>query len=157
MSVRLSEKHGLNPSLGLCFYCVTEGTSVLLLGQLPGDKEAPRQAIWDMEPCAKCAGYMKRGVILISVKDDAEMVEMDRQHAAWEAKHGHKLHARKPVPGYFIPNPYRTGGWWVVTEDYVRRIFDGSADNVCKHRFAFITQEAADATGLSAASPTEES
>jgi hypothetical protein len=38
-SIRLSEKHGVNPSLMLCFYC-GEASGVALLGRLKGDQDS---------------------------------------------------------------------------------------------------------------------
>lgn len=83
--VKISEKHGLNPSLMLCYYC-QEPSGVAVMGRLKGDAEAPRQATFDMEPCAKCKEFMKMGVICISVRDG----ETDAL------------------------NPYRTGNWCVI-------------------------------------------
>ena len=54
----------------------------------------PREACYDKEPCSKCQGWMEQGVILISVKDGGEG-----------------------------DNPYRTGGWCVVTKEAFARAF----------------------------------
>lgn len=51
-SVRISKKHGVNPSMLVCPCCL-EDTGVALLGQLPKDAEAPREML-DREPCDKC-------------------------------------------------------------------------------------------------------
>lgn len=40
--IRVSEKHGVNPSITICPICGKE-TSIALLGKLKGDKEAPRK------------------------------------------------------------------------------------------------------------------
>jgi len=69
MSVRISEKHGVNLSVMICHLC-GEKKGVALLGKLKGDAEAPRQAVFDYEPCDKCKSYMKDGIILLQVKDD---------------------------------------------------------------------------------------
>ena len=42
--IRLSEKHGVNPSIGVCFYCNQDNGEVVLPGRLPDDREAPRRA-----------------------------------------------------------------------------------------------------------------
>jgi hypothetical protein len=68
MSIKLSKKHGVNPSLMNCYFC-GEAKGVALLGKLPKDQEAPHQAVYDYEPCDKCKSYMEQGIILISVKD----------------------------------------------------------------------------------------
>ena len=64
----------------------------------------------DKKPCATCAGYMKKGVILISVKD-----------------------------GESGENPYRTGGWVGVTTDFIERVTSPpAAHEILKRRSAFI-------------------
>lgn len=69
MALRLSQKHGVNPSVEKCFLC-GEAKRVVLFGRLREDKEAPREVVITQEPCDKCKDYMKQGVILISTKDD---------------------------------------------------------------------------------------
>lgn len=119
-SIRVSKKHGVNPSLLQCFYCIKD-VGVALMGKLPGDKEAPRRVCADKEPCDECKKHMEAGIILISVReDDATM------------------------------NPYRTGGWVVLREDAVRRIVQPVelAQHICWVRFAFVTDEAWATLGL---------
>ncbi len=121
-SIRLSEKHGVNPALMQCYFCL-EDMGVALMGRLKGDAEAPHRAVFDKKPCDKCEDHMKKGVILISVRNGA--MEQDRD------------------------NPYRTGGWIVVTEDCIKRLFDGqAAQDVLKHRVAFVEDEAWDRVGF---------
>ena len=69
--------------------------------------------VLNMDPCDKCKAWMEKGIILISVKDDTEK------------------------------NPYRTGGWVVITKDAFKRIF-----NIEPKEFAFITDEVWDKIGL---------
>lgn len=71
-SIRLSEKHGVNPTLGRCFYCGGETNEIGLLGRLPGDAEAPRRAVLSMEPCGTCAEHMKAGVIEVRDGEEGE-------------------------------------------------------------------------------------
>ena len=68
--VRLSEKHGVNPTL-LCCPLRGKDTGVGLLGRLPGDAEAPGRSR-DVAPCEECAGYMKQGVLLIGCEGSPE-------------------------------------------------------------------------------------
>lgn len=51
-SIRLSEKHGLNPSLLICPVCGKD-TGVALVGRLPEDEQAPRKML-DRGPCEAC-------------------------------------------------------------------------------------------------------
>ena len=65
-SIKLSEKHGVNPSLTVCFWC-GEHTGIALLVRLPGDKEAPKEIIADYEPCDKCKEQWNKGIPIIEV------------------------------------------------------------------------------------------
>ncbi len=62
-SIRLSPKHGVNPSVMVCFWC-GEDMGVALLGMLKGgyDSKAPHRAVFDMEPCNKCVERMATGI-----------------------------------------------------------------------------------------------
>jgi len=119
----LSPTHGVNPSVMKCFFCL-EDKGVALLGRLKEDKEAPREGVYDFEPCEKCAGYMKQGIILISV---------DEKKSASDFK-----------------NPYRTGGWVVVKEEAVRRFIKSEEilQDILSKRVAFLPDEVWDAIGL---------
>ena len=114
MSIKLSEKHGVNPALDRCFYC-GEAKGVVLFGRMKGDAEAPREVVIDKEPCQTCAAHMKAGVILIEVRDGEES-----------------------------DTPYRLGGFAVVKDDALRRIIEPPelADQIIKRRMAFVPHEA---------------
>lgn len=120
-SIRLSEKHGVNPSLMLCWFC-GEADRIALLGRLPGDAEAPRQAVFDKVPCPKCADLMKQGVFFIQVRDG----ETD-QH-----------------------NPYRTGRLCVLRDEAVQRLVQPAelAADILKKRVRFVEQSVWNALGL---------
>jgi len=93
----LSKKHGVNPTIPVCYYCGKEKNEVALLGKLPGDAKADSKTVVDMSPCDDCAELMKKGVMLIGVRD-----------------------------GEKGPNPYRTGSVMVVSQEAAERIFGGS-------------------------------
>ncbi len=83
-----------------------------------GDGEAPRQFVADMEPCQKCKDLMRQGIIFISV-DPTKTVEEK--------------------------NPYRSGGWCVLKEEFVKRFLSGEMlDQVLAARVCFISDEAWD-------------
>jgi hypothetical protein len=81
----------------------------------------PMNAVYDKEPCDKCKEYMTMGILIISVRD-----------------------------GESGDNPYRTGGWWVVKEDFIKRIMkEGELrDNILKMRVLFLEDSVADKLGL---------
>lgn len=65
--MRISEKHGLNPTIPVCFWCGKDKGEIVLLGRLPEDKEAPRSCIVDYEPCDVCKAHMVQGIAFIEV------------------------------------------------------------------------------------------
>jgi len=137
--VTLDKEHGVNPGMENCFIC-NQPKGIILYGQMnPKKREmvksagleadsygrAPNGLILDKEPCHKCAKMMKRGVILISVRDD-ECVDNDPE------------------------NPHRTGGWVVVKDDLIQRIVQPPelADSILSKRMAFVPDAAWDMLGL---------
>src|SRR5437588_327744 len=117
--IRLSEQHGLNPSLEKCHLC-GEAAGVVLFGRLPLDVKAPESVCVSGEPCARCKEIMSVGVVLISVLD-----------------------------GSSGDAPYRTGGWAVVRPEAVARLFDKKAAAAAlKHRVAYVEDSAWNALGL---------
>jgi hypothetical protein len=123
VSIVLSEKHGVNPAIAKCFLCGEDKNEILLLGKLKGDVEAPKNVVFDYEPCDKCKDYMKQGIILISVDEE-------------KSKNDHQ-------------NPYRTGGWVVVSDDYIKRVVDPPLrDTLLKKRVGFVPDEAWEMLGL---------
>jgi hypothetical protein len=89
---------------------------VVLFGYLKGDAKAPGRVCVNLEPCNECVGYMRQGVILISVRDEGTDKE----------------------------NPYRTGGWAVVKDEAIKRMLhEGKlVDQILEKRFAFVPDEA---------------
>jgi len=121
--ITLSPKHGLNPSLGLCYYCNEEDGTVVLPGKSRrGDEESPRKAVWSLDPCKKCGDYMKQGVILISVRDGETKTK----------------------------NPYRTGKWVVIKESGVDRlpIHHEVIKRLLQSRYSFVEDTVWAALGL---------
>jgi hypothetical protein len=70
-SIRLSEKHGVNPSMDTCFYC-GEVTGIALMGKISNkdnpDVEAPRYCCSSVKPCDKCAEKYKDYVLMVEAK-----------------------------------------------------------------------------------------
>ncbi len=123
--IRLSPEHGLNPSLGVCFWCGEDDGSVVLPGLMKGDKEAPHRAVWSMEPCKACVEKRAQGITLIECEETDDELEP-------------------------------TGTWFVVTEDFVRRVFsdEGMIADTMRHRVANVSVDAVDLLGLRDAPPT---
>ncbi len=102
-----------------CFFC-GEPDRIILHKRLRDVSQFHGKVI-DHEPCAKCAGYMQTGVILISVKD-----------------------------GEQGDNPYRTGGFWVVKDEAIRRMVKPTelADTIIRKRMCFVPNQACKVMGL---------
>ena len=170
--IALSPEHGLNPMVGLCFFC-NKSKDLVLLGRLPGDAKAPYQAVIDKTPCDECSKLMKMGVILISVDEKKSTV---REHTCRRCKHVWRApirmsknttnlsgemtetcpkcntsHSINSSPHMLDDqNPWRTGGWVVVKDDMIRRAVTPPelANKILKQRVCFIPDEAWDLMGL---------
>ncbi len=120
--LRLSEKHGVNPMMLVCYVCGENTGEIALLGMLPEDKEAPRRGTLTKEPCDECCKWMDKGVILISTRNGEAGVD----------------------------NPYRTGCWCVVKDDAVSRMLSNATllKEILEKRVAFIEDEVWDKLGL---------
>lgn len=101
-SIRLSPKHGVNPTIPVCFFCGREKNEIALLGRLPGDAEAPRNAVLDYEPCEDCKAKMAMGYTLVGVLDAPPRDGM------------------ASISG----NKYPSGNLVVLTEHGIRSLFD---------------------------------
>jgi hypothetical protein len=122
-SIRLSERHGVNPTIPMCFFCGQQKNEIVLMGKLKGDAEAPKGVVFDQTPCDKCREYMAQGVILISV--DEKKSDDNR-------------------------NPWRTGGWVVVKTKAIDHfpMTDEQKQELLRKRVAFISDPIWDLLGL---------
>jgi len=118
--ITIHPEKGVNPSVSVCYFCGENKNELFLLGYNKG-KEAPREAVFNTEPCDKCKEHMKKGVIFISVRD-----------------------------GEYGTEPYRTGKFAVVKEEGVRRIVKPKslAEEAIKKRVCFIEDSAWKKIGL---------
>ena len=108
-SIRLSKKHGVNPTICKCFFC-GESKGIALLGQIGDlrkgeDIEAPRECVMDYEPCEKCQENMNKGVALIGVTD----IQPVDNRPAMTVQDGHKV--------------YPLGSYCVITPEAAKRVF----------------------------------
>lgn len=106
-----------------CFYC-GEGSKILLDTRLR-NKLPMNCGVIDLEPCSKCAEYMKQGIILIGIEppEDGEI----------------PLHNG-------LPNPYRTGQFAVVKESAVVDLIPEGEHLTftLKNRWVFMAKEVMD-------------
>lgn len=136
-----------------CFYC-NEFDKVLLDRRLR--QTLPRDCgVTDMIPCSKCEDWMKQGILFISVRD-GEMEKVEASHKRARAEYQHLKTTRSsvwcrknPFSSRWMPNPYRTGGWTVITEEAFQRMFNSSlVEQVLECRWTFVPDEVWDLVGL---------
>ena len=63
--ISVSKKHGLNPSMPVCFLCGETKNEIVLFGKLKDDAEAPKYCVVDYEPCDKCKEKYKNDAVFI--------------------------------------------------------------------------------------------
>lgn len=71
-AITISPKHGLNPTLGVCFFCGEDTGELALCGRVrdgkDNDKEMPMRTVLSYQPCDKCVQKFSSGVLLIAVQ-----------------------------------------------------------------------------------------
>lgn len=76
-SIKLSPKHGVNPTIPICFWCGKEKNEVALMGKInKEDSEAPRRVITNYEPCDSCKELFAKGIHIIGVSETPVMEGM---------------------------------------------------------------------------------
>lgn len=120
--IRLSEKHGVNPTIPVCFWCGNEKNEIALLGKLPNDAEAPMHAVLDFEPCEECRKKFNSGVTLFEVTDRPIM---------------------EGQPPINRSNLYLSGRYVVVKPEIIRVIIINPelAENIIKAKKGLIDEE----------------
>lgn len=118
-TIKLSPKHGLNPTICTCFFCGKEKNEIALVGKLnKNDDEAPHNMVIDYNPCDECKENMKKGVALIAVTKDEPKDK------------------RPPIQITPDFNLYPTGDWCVVTMDAAKRLLSDEPENVIESSLA---------------------
>lgn len=128
----LSQADNFEVGMLHCYFCQEPDTIIMNSRLTRAAADAVREAhgkILDMTPCSKCKEWMRQGVILITIDNDKSGKNWDKEK---------------------IPNPYRTGGWLVVRDDYLKRVLSPGAalDFALQHRFMFVEHKAAEALGF---------
>lgn len=131
-------------AMSRCYFC-GERDKILLAteyrdGEPTVDMAQFNDKVVDMDPCNQCREFMKKGIILITVdhaKSEKDWDVPPRQYAG-----------EKNRP--WIPNPYRTGGFFVISEEGAKRVFNPPEllNQILAQRWSFIEDEAARKMGL---------
>lgn len=119
-------------ALTRCYFCCQGNEIVvntLLIERAAAEVKKLHDKVINMQPCPKCEELMKKGVILLTFDES-------KSSPGWEK-------AR-------MPNPYRTGGFFVVKDSLVERAFDHpeAVKFALEKRWLFIQHEVAVQLGL---------
>lgn len=80
--ITLHPEHGVNPSIGVCFWCCKDDGTVLLLGHNKG-KEAPRRMVASYEPCDECRDLMAKGITVMEANEPTHYADKPRPTGRW--------------------------------------------------------------------------
>lgn len=70
MAVRISPKHGANPTIPVCLYCGKEKDEIVICGRINRkDDQMPLNSVIDAIPCENCQELWKNGIVLIRACD----------------------------------------------------------------------------------------
>ena len=67
--IKISPKHGLNPTIPVCFWCGKQKNEIALMGRMENDIEAPKNMVLDYVPCEECQSHMAMGVAVLEASD----------------------------------------------------------------------------------------
>lgn len=67
--IKISPKHGLNPTIPVCFWCGKQKNEIALMGRMTEDIEAPKNMVLDYVPCEECQNHMAMGVAILEASD----------------------------------------------------------------------------------------
>ena len=123
------KEKGSHVALTKCFFCM--GDHQIILHKRLGDVSEFHGKVVDLSPCNKCQEYMEQGIILLTIDES-------KSPDGWEKDK--------------VPNPFRTGGFFVITEEGFKGIFNTEDHPALtfglKHRWMFIEHQAAVEMGL---------
>lgn len=120
-SIEISPKHGVNPTIPVCFWCGNEKNEIALMGRVRerdpqtgkavrgSDVEMPMKAVLDYEPCDCCKEQFNKGVQLI----ECNSRPVDERPALSKDEKGNSV--------------YPTGRHLVMIPEAAQRIFNVDA------------------------------
>ncbi len=133
----------LGVALTKCFFCQGDGALVMntkLTAKRAAQVKQLHGKTMDLTPCSKCLAYMKRGIIVITI-------DPEKSEPWWDTVVDR------------LPNPRRTGGWFVVADDVIRQSITDETllNHVLQCRWTFMDHAAAKLIGLFDVEPVSES
>ena len=123
MSIRVSKKYGVNPTIPVCFFCGEEKNEIALLGKITNKQtkeeiEAPMRMVLDYEPCDKCKEAWSKGVAIIEVTQ----TDLGRPEIAPNAQPTGRVAVLKPE----AVNGYKAGDKCLMIDTEFEQIFGGA-------------------------------
>lgn len=116
--IEISPKHGLNPTISVCFFCGEDKNEIALMGRVRerdprtgravkgSDVEIPMRMVLDYEPCDCCKEKFSTGVLLMGVTT--------------RTTDGRPAIQRQPDGTYLYPS----GSYAVITPEAASKCFD---------------------------------
>jgi hypothetical protein len=115
-SIKISPKHGLNPTMPICFFCGKPTGEIVLFGRIKekrngravanSDIKAPCCMVLNYEPCDTCKSTMSKGITIIEVMDSSMAPECSE----------------------IISGAVPTGKWSVITESSFKQVFESKIE-----------------------------
>lgn len=132
--IRVSPQHGLNPSIGACFWCGKDTGEVIVVGRLPGDTKAPRRMVVSYTPCNSCKEQMDANIVMVEVVDSP--IAYDQPPLQVDPKSGRAV--------------YPTGHWLLTDDVFVKALMPPGfeLDECLRVRKTFIEKKAWDMLGF---------
>lgn len=124
--MKFHPKHGVNPTMKVCFWCDKPTGEIALLG----DKykgEAPRYMVVDYSTCKECEDRWKQGVVMLEVKTTP--VDIDQQPIQ---ENLYPTGNHLVIPPEALQNEYKAGDVTLVTSELFQELINkkGGENNV---------------------------
>ena len=135
-------------ALTKCYFC-GDGDRIImnrvLTTSLAAKVESMNGKVIDMEPCNKCRHFMSLGVIFLTIDPEKSEPNWNKPPAS----------LRFEEKRQWFPNPYRTGGFFVVKDEAVKKMLpEELATYALKERYMFIEEGVARDLGFYDMKPT---
>lgn len=119
-------------ALTKCYFCGKD--SDIIINSLLAERVAKKVKemhgkVVSMDPCRECEGFMKQGIIFLTFDPAKSARDWNKDE---------------------MPNPWRTGGFFVVRQEAVERMLGPGSmlDFALKYRYMWIEHEAAERLGF---------
>lgn len=136
----MSTEDTIGTALTTCYFCGGSNEVIINTKLTKQHADAVKELngkVVSMHPCDKCDEYMKKGIILLTI-------DSSKSDKNWNIVPPSK-------PKHWIPNPYRAGGFAVITEEGLANMLGEDSDMYIwakSRRWMFLEHEVALRMGL---------